>query len=197
MYYDFLSDTENSERSIRRTGVRFHDVCDSGISITNHYTTATQTELNTGGVCFMNQPMKFGEEVHIRGIHTSLELKQNAILEIGLTNLNPEKIRFSEDKKIKLKASKSAFKLVNWIPDNNEGISEYFHLCISLLRKDSFECTLDICLNEDQHVELCYKKTSIHDLLWLAIELHGIKSIMISTNGDKVNNNPLPLQNTV
>lgn len=182
IYYDCLSDTENSERSIRRTGVRFHDVCDSGISITNHYTTATNTELNTGGVCFMNQPMKFGEEVHIRGIHTSLELKQKAILEIGLTNINPEKIRFSENKKINLKASKSAFKEVNCIPDNNEGKSECFHLCISLLRKNSFECTLDMCLNEDQHVELCYKKPSIHDHLWLAIDLHGIKLIMISTN---------------
>lgn len=66
IYYVFLSDTENSEKSIRRTGVRFHDVCDSSISITNCYTTATQAELYAGGVCFMNQPMKFGEEVHIR-----------------------------------------------------------------------------------------------------------------------------------
>lgn len=179
IYYVFLSDTINSERSIRRTGVRFHDVCDSGISITNYYTTATQEELYAGGVCFMNQPMKFGAEVHIRGNHTSLELKQEQILEIGLTNMNPEKIRSSENKK---DASRSAFKLVNCIPNENEGISENFHLCISLLKENAFECTLDICLNEDQHHELLYSKTSIHDLLWLAIGLHGIKSIMISSN---------------
>lgn len=45
---------------------------------------ATQAEMYTGGVCFMNHPMKFGEEVHIRGKHTSLELRQKQILEIGL-----------------------------------------------------------------------------------------------------------------
>lgn len=95
---------------------------------------ATQAEMYTGGVCFMNHPMKFGE-VHIRGKHTSLELRQKQILEIGLTNINPKTIRSSVNKK---DASRSTFKIVNCIPNENEGISESFHLCISLRKKIHF-----------------------------------------------------------
>lgn len=140
---------------------------------------ATQAEMYTGGVCFMNHPMEFGEEVHIRGKHTSLELRQKQILEIGLTKINPKQIRSSVNKK---DASRSTFKIVNCIPNENEGISENFHLCISLRQKTSRLCTLEICLNEDQYDQLLYSKASIHDCLWLAIDPHGIKSIMISHN---------------
>lgn len=173
-------DTQRTDRSNRREETTFHDVCDSSIRISDDCTTATQKELYIGGVCFMNRPMEFEEEVHIRGKYTSLNLKNHTErinLKIGLTNRDPEKIRSSMDKK---DDSRSDLKTVNCIPEENNGISEKFHLLISLCRKTSFVCTLAICLNENQQDELVYKNVSIHDPLWLAIDLDGIESIMIS-----------------
>lgn len=174
------SDTQRTDRSNRREETIFHDVCDSSIRISDDCTMATQKQLYTGGVCFMNRPMEFGEEVHIRGIYTSLNLKnlrERIYLKIGLTNIDPEKIRSSMDKK---DDSRSIFKPVNCIPEENNGISEKFHLLISLCGNTSFVCTLAICLNENQHDELLYSNVSIHDPLWLAIDLDGIETIMIS-----------------
>lgn len=173
-------DTQRTDRSNRREETTFHDVCDSGIRISDDCTTATQKELYIGGVCFMNRPMEFEEEVHIRGKYTSLNIKNHTErinLKIGLTNRDPEKIRSSMDKK---DDSRSDLKTVNCIPEENNGISEKFHLLISLCRKTSFVCTLAICLNENQQDELVYTNVSIHDPLWLAIDLDGIESIMIS-----------------
>lgn len=66
-----------------------------------------------------------------------------------MININLEKICFLENKKINFKVSKSVFKEVNCILDNNEGKLECFYFCIFLLRKNLFECILDMCLNED------------------------------------------------
>lgn len=173
-------DTQRTDRRNRREETTFHDVCDSSIRISDDCKTATQKQLYTGGVCFMNRPMEFEEEVHIRGKYTSLKLKnlkERINLKIGLTNINPKNIRSSMDKK---NDSRSTFQPVNCIPEENNGISENFHLRISLSRKTSFLCTLAICLNENQQDELLYSKVSIHNPLWLAIDLDGIESIMIS-----------------
>lgn len=175
-------DTEKLERFFRRTDVRFHDVCDSSISITNDSTTATQAKTYTGGVCFMNRPMNFGEEVHIRGKHTSLHLKdfkEEINLEIGLTEIDPDHICSSMNKK---EASMSTFKSVNCIPEEDEVPSESFHLRLSLHERNESMCRLEMRLNEDQSVRFLYSKVPINGSLWLAIDLYGIKSITISQN---------------
>lgn len=130
----------------------------------------------------MNRPMEFGEDVHIRGKHTALKLKdftEHIHLEIGLTEIDPDQIRSSMNKK---DASRRTFKLVNCVTEENEGTSENFHLRMTLCKKKSFLCALAICLNEDQYDELPYKKKTNFGRLWLAIDLHGIKSITISNN---------------
>lgn len=127
----------------------------------------------------MNRPMEFGEEVHIRGKHTSLKLKdftEHINLKIGLTEINPAQICFSMNKK---DASRSSFKLVNCVPEENEGTSENFHLCMTLCKNESLSCALAICLNEEQY-EFTYEEKNNFGRLWLAIDLYGIKSITIS-----------------
>lgn len=87
--------------------------------ISDDRATAPQTEMYTGGVCFMNWPMQFGEEVHIRREHSSLNLKDfkdKINLEIGLTEIDPDEIRSSINKK---DASRSTFRLLNCVPDEN------------------------------------------------------------------------------
>lgn len=175
-------DKERTDRNIRRAITTFHDVCDSSIMISDDRTSATQTEMYTGGVCFMNRPMQFGEEVHIRGEHTSLNLKDfkdKINLKIGLTEIDPDGIRSSINKR---DASRSTFKLVNCVPEENEETSGNFHLRITLCQKKSCPCALAICLNENQHVEFQYSKKPNFGRLWLAVDLYGIKSIMISDN---------------
>lgn len=128
----------------------------------------------------MNRPMEFGEEVHIRGEYTSLNLKdfkEQINLEIGLTEIDPDQYRSSMNKK---EASRSTFKLVNCIPEEDEGPSESFHLRLSLRVKNESMCGLEIRLNEDQPVQFLYSKVPSNGSLWLAIDLYGIKSIIIS-----------------
>lgn len=180
--HGFFSDTGKLERTFRRTDVRFHDVCDSSISITKNYSTATQSELVTGGVCFMNRPMKFGEEVHIRGKYASLNLKgfkEHISLKIGLTEIDPDQIRSSINKK---EASRSTFYSVNCVPEEDEGPSESFHLRLSLRDRNASRCRLETRLNEDQPEYFPDLKVPINGSLWLAIDLYRIKSIMISDN---------------
>lgn len=177
--HGFLSDTEKLERKFRLTpDVRFHDVCDSSISFTNNYSTASQPESYTGGVCFMNRPMKFGE-VHIRGKHTSIYLKnhkEEINLEIGLTEIDPDQIRSSVNKRY---ASMSNLELVNCIPEENEGLLENFHLRLFLRNKNASQCRLEMRLNNDQPKDIL-SDVPINGSLWLAIDLHGINSITIS-----------------
>lgn len=130
----------------------------------------------------MNRPMEFGEEVHIRGKHTSLNLKdfkEKINLEIGLTEIDPDQIRSSMNKK---DASMSKFNRVNCIPEENEGSSENFHLRLFLRYKNASHCRLEIRLIEDQPVQFLYSNVPISGSLWLAIDLYGIKSINISHN---------------
>lgn len=121
--------------------------------------TAIQTEMYIGGVCFMNRPMQFGEEVHIRREHTPLNLKDfkdKINLEIGLTEIDPDEIRSSINKK---DASRSTFKLVNCIPEENEETSENFHLRITLCQKNHSQVHWQFVLTKISTMNFCIQKS--------------------------------------
>lgn len=97
----------------------------------------------------MNWFMEFEEEVYICGKYIFLNFK-NYIewinLKIGLMNRDLEKICFLMDKK---DDSRSDFKIVNCILEENNGILEKFYFLIFLCRKIFFVCILVICFNEN------------------------------------------------
>lgn len=130
----------------------------------------------------MNRPMKFGEEVHIRGKHAPLYLKgfkEHIYLKIGLTEIDPDQIRSSMNKK---EASRSTFETVNCVPEEDEGPLDSFHLRLSLRDRNASRCRLETRLNEDEPEYFPEFKVPINGSLWLAIDLYRIISIIISDN---------------
>lgn len=170
---EFHAAVQTTQKSIQYTDVIFHDVCDEGIKILENGTRATQDILYRGYVCFMNRPLKPGDEVHLRGKHIkdNLKNKKHAYIRIGLTNNAP--IRNSINSGI-------TFRDVNCVQESCPGkCLEWFHLRIKL--HDSVECALMTNLNDtEQNIYIYPAVAAKFGPFWLAINLYGIKSIKIS-----------------
>lgn len=138
-------DTRITTRSDEIGDIQFHEVCDPGIVLWENFTKATQTpnNLQRDGVCFMNRPMEFKQEVHLYG---SMPHKPDKSfkeipthIKIGLTNIDPAEIH--EVKYLK----KELFQLhseINCFLDINSFGIYCTHLCISLYIDVDGACTL-------------------------------------------------------
>lgn len=170
---EFHAYVQQIHRSIQYTDVIFHDVYDKGITISENGTRATQDILYRGYVCFMNRPLKPGEEVLLRGDHIEDNLmyhKEHAHIKIGLTNSAP--IYNSINSGI-------TFRDVNCVQELCPGkYFEWFHLRIKL--HDSVGCALETCLNGTERNTYTYPAVAAIGPIWLAINPYGIKSIEIS-----------------
>lgn len=173
LFIEFHADVQKIQRSIQYTDVIFHDVCDEGITISENGTRATQDILYRGYVCFMNRPLKHGDEVHLRGKHIEDNLKhhkEHAHIRIGLTNSAP--IRNSIKSGI-------TFRDVNCVQELCLGkYFEWFHLRIKL--HDSLGCALMTSLNDTERNITIYPTVAAIGPFWLAINPYGIKSTKIS-----------------
>lgn len=150
----------------------------------DNFTRATQMQLYGDGICFMNRPMKLYEKIHIHGYlipisyvlsYSISHLKDTrANIKIGLTNTDPEKIRETVRQK---KSYTRNLVEINCFSDDDRG-TDFFHICICLCPS----ATLSISVNGSKpHFYKCQEISSLY-LIWLVIELYGIRSIKISNN---------------
>lgn len=171
---EFHAVIQNILRSIPYTEVKFHDVYDEGINISENGTRATQVYLYRRYVCFMNRPLRPGDEVHLRGEHIEENLKlhrEHAYIKIGLTNWAP--FRNSMEGGI-------AFQVVNCVQELCPGrFFDWFHLHIKV--QASNECALKTNLNGTERCIYTFQDVSALRPFWLAINPYGIKSIDISS----------------
>lgn len=170
---EFHAVIQNILRSIAYTEVKFHNVYDNGIIISENGTRATQVHLYRRYVCFMNRPLMPGDEVHLRGEHIEENLmlhREHAYIKIGLTNRAP--FRNSIEGGI-------AFQMVNCVQELCPGrFLEWFHLHIKV--QASNECALKTNLNDTERCIYTFQNVSALRPFWLAINPYGIKSIDIS-----------------
>lgn len=170
---EFHAVIQNILRSIPYTEVKFHNVYDEGINISENGTRATPKSLYKGYVCFMNRPLGPGDEVHLHGVHDKEKLmrhREHAHIKIGLTNSAP--FRNSIEGGI-------AFQVVNCVQELCPGrFFEWFHLHIMV--QASNECALKTNLNDTERCIYTFQNVSALRPFWLAINPYGIKSIDIS-----------------
>lgn len=147
-----------------------------GISLHNNGALATSRAIHRlySVVCFTNRPLKVDEKVHLRGVHRYYRYKHHTSIKLGLTDINPDKIREAVNKKAAIGSALTPIHCCDnplkkhWL--------EGFHLCISLLPN----ACLAICLNDaEQRIYDC-QIDSTYFPLWLVIELAGVESIWIS-----------------
>lgn len=101
----------------------FHFKHDPGIIIGDNSTLATNRWGIEKRICFVNQPMKQGEEVHIRGCFQN---ERQSCMKIGLTNVDPATIPDEEDKKKAIKSKLQPYNICNY--ERHGLYSEPFHL---------------------------------------------------------------------
>lgn len=153
--------------------IKFHQIYDSSILIQDNFTSACNRSF-TSGLCFMERPLQLQEKVHIRGLHWKYLIKQLTVVNIGLTDINPDTIHESEEKK---QIIRDALKPVQYI-DKQEDYYHWaiFHLCITLCPN----ATLSFCLKDTEEFKYHYQTVSDYHPLWLVIDLNGLDSIWIS-----------------
>lgn len=156
--------------------MKFHQVYDSCILIGHNHTSAFHIS-SESGLCFMDRPLRLDEKVHIRGIHQACNGIHLTIANIGLTDINPDTIHESEEKK---QIIRDALKPVYCIDKHDKQGDchwwENFHLCITLCPN----ATLSLCRNDTEEINYHYQTVSDYHPLWLVIELSGFDSIWIS-----------------
>lgn len=155
--------------------MKFHRVS-SNISIQHNFTSAFHNSPESG-LCFMDRPLQLLEKVHIRGIHQACSGRHFTIANIGLTNINPDTIHESEEKKQIIRGELKPVQCIgnNDIPGDRHWW-ENFHLCITLCPNE----TLSLGLNDTEEIQYRYQTVYDYHPLWLVIELSGFDSIWIS-----------------
>lgn len=154
--------------------IKFHQIHDSSILIQDNFTSACNRSL-TNGLCFMERPLQLQEKVHIRGSYWMYRfgLKHLTVVNIGLTDINPDTIHDSEEKK---QIIRDALKPVQFIGKQDYHRWGNFHLCITLCPN----ATLSLCLHDTEELLYHYQTVSDYHPLWLVIELEGCHSMWIS-----------------
>lgn len=172
MWHVFFSEYHSNTPN---TDVKFHDVCDSDIEIKDDGTLAFKIQFDQNGVCFMNRPMTYEDEVYLHGSQSLSDLiyiRNQECIGIGLTNKNPEHLRSSENK---MEVFESPLQQVQVF---QEGLfsSRKFALRIALRRN----ARLSMILNGNNRFHLSYPEVSTKSDIWLVIQPNAINSIKIS-----------------
>lgn len=154
----------------------FHQVHDLGISLQNNCALATHRAWSDSGVCFTNRPLKVDEKVHMRGTHYCYGAEHHIFTKLGLTDINPSKIREAADKKAAIGSALTPVQCCDNPSKKHDHWLEDFHLCISLLPN----ACLAICLNDAAQKIYDCQIDSTYYPLWLVIELDDMASIWIS-----------------
>lgn len=178
IFHFFISEIQDEAKITNRDiefenmeNMGFHFKHDPGIIIGDNSTLATNRWGIEKRICFMNQPMKQEEEVHIRGCFQN---ERQSCMHIGLTNVDPATIPDEDDKKKAIRSKLQPYNICNY--EGHGLYSEPFHLCISL----SENATLFISTIGIKPVYLSFPKVSPNDPLWLVIELFEKGVIWIS-----------------
>lgn len=171
MISESLYYTRMPSRSGKIEHIRFHEVCDPEIMMSDGNRTAVQTKPYGGGMLFMNRPLKLGEKIHIRGFsYSKTSLRESRpTIKIGLTNTDPEEIREAVQQK---KYYVRGLKEIKCFSDYDQ-TTDFFNIYICLCPNATLSVNgLQEYFNENQ--EISYFKS-----IWLVIEPYGIDSIKI------------------
>lgn len=175
MTLSFLVPELHGNTKTTKKEILFHQIHDSVISVRNNGALATHRESSNSGVCFTNRPLKVEEEIHMRGIHYCYGEEHRIFTKLGLTDIDPYRIR-EVDKKAAIGSALTPVQCCDYPKKRHEHWLEDFHLCISLLPN----ACLAISLNDaEQRIYDC-QIDSTYFPLWLVIELDDKASIWIS-----------------
>ena len=147
----------------------FHSKHGPNISLLHNNTIARKMNgEDINGVCYMNRPMTFGENVYIH--ITETYAKWSSSMDFGLTNVDPA----SMTKRLTL-----VDEPFNYLPDYNDV------LCLCLNRN----ATLSFSINDIKQPDRRLKHVSVSSPVWLVLDLYG-KTIAIKISNKKIKEKP-------
>lgn len=148
--------------------IRFHEICDFGIQLSDLSKTAYRSWWSRDGVCFLNQPMKLGKAVYITGSRFYLfhYLYHGHFIKIGLTNKNPDQMDKYQSKKTVIEGTLQRYNYCTCHNKNDSICTEGFELIVTLCQN----AKLSIRLNGADEESYYFPEVSSKDSIWLVME---------------------------